>query len=80
MLSRSAALHMAYTLPFLRPWKEGFRMPEEHIILDGTVYLYKRPNSSFWQCSTYLADKNWRITTKKECLSRAKEIAEDWYL
>ena len=44
------------------------------------VYLYKRPNSSLWQCSTYLAGKNRRISTKEESFSKAKEIAEDWYV
>jgi len=55
-------------------------MPEQHTILGGKVYVYKRPNSSLWQCSTYFAGKNRRISTKEESLSKAKEIAEDWYL
>jgi hypothetical protein len=25
--------------------------PEQHTILSGKVYVYKRPNSSLWQCS-----------------------------
>jgi hypothetical protein len=33
-----------------------------------------------WQCSTYLAGKNWRVTTKEDSLSHAKDFAEDWYL
>ena len=55
-------------------------MPEHHTILGGKVHVYQRPNSSFWQCSTYLGGKNRRISTKEERISRAKEIAEDWYL
>ena len=55
-------------------------MPEKHTILGGTVYVYKRPNSSLWQCSSYFAGKNRRTSTKEESLSKAKEIAEDWYL
>jgi len=55
-------------------------MPEQHTILGGKVYVYKRPNSRLWQCSTYLAGKNRRISTKEESLAKAKEIAEDWYL
>ena len=55
-------------------------MPEQHTILAGKVYVYKRPNSSLWQCSTYLAGKNRRVSTKEESLAKAKEIAEDWYL
>ena len=55
-------------------------MREHHTILGGKVHVYKRENSSYWQCSTYLAGKNRRISTKEESLSKAKEIAEDWYL
>ena len=55
-------------------------MPEQHTILGGKVYVYKRPNSTLWQCSSYFAGKNRRTSTKEESLSKAKEIAEDWYL
>jgi integrase len=55
-------------------------MPEQHSILGGKVHVYKRPNSSLWQCSSYFAGKNRRTSTKEESLSKAKEIAEDWYL
>ncbi|MFY0611018.1 MAG: phage integrase SAM-like domain-containing protein [Hyphomicrobiaceae bacterium] len=51
-----------------------------HTIMGGKVHLYKRENSSYWQCSTYLEGKNRRTTTKHESLSLAKEFAEDWYL
>jgi integrase len=55
-------------------------MPEDHTILGGKVHVYKRPDSNLWQCSTYFAGKNRRTSTKEESLSKAKEIAEDWYL
>ena len=55
-------------------------MPETHTILGGKVHVYRRENSSRWQCSTYFGGKNRRISTKEDSLSRAKEIAEDWYL
>jgi integrase len=55
-------------------------MPEQYTILGGKVHVYKRPNSSHWQCSSYLAGKNRRTSTKEDSLSKAKEIAEDWYL
>ncbi len=48
--------------------------------MGGKVHVYRRENSSLWQCSTYLAGRNHRISTKEDSLSRAKEIAEDWYL
>ena len=55
-------------------------MAEQYDILGGKVHVYKRPNSSHWQCSSYLAGKNRRTSTKEDSLSKAKEIAEDWYL
>ena len=48
--------------------------------MGGKLHVYRRENSSNWQCSTYLAGKNWRVSTKEDSLARAKEIAEDWYL
>lgn len=55
-------------------------MAETHELMGGRLHVYKRPNSRFWQCSTFLAGRNWRTSTKEESLSHAKEIAEDWYL
>jgi integrase len=55
-------------------------MSEHHQLMGGKLHVYKRENSSYWQCSAYLAGKNRRMTTKEESLSHAKEIAEDWYL
>jgi integrase len=55
-------------------------VPGQHTILGGKVYVYKRPNSSLWQCSSFFSGKNRRTSTKEESLSKAKEIAEDWYL
>jgi integrase len=55
-------------------------MPEKHTILGGKVHVYRRENSSLWQCATYLAGRNRRVSTKEESLARAKDFAEDWYL
>ena len=55
-------------------------MAEQHTILGGKVYVYKRPNSSRWQCSSFFAGKNRRTSTKEESLTKAKDVAEDWYL
>ena len=33
-------------------------MSEHHTILGGKVHVYRRPNSSSWQCASYLAGKN----------------------
>lgn len=53
---------------------------EKHTIMGGKVHVYRRQNSRLWQCSTYLAGRNHRVSTKEDSLSRAKEFAEDWYL
>ncbi len=55
-------------------------MPEQFTIMGGKVHVYKRPNSSHWQCSSYFAGKNRRTSTKEDSLSKAKAVAEDWYL
>jgi len=55
-------------------------MPEKHTILGGRVNVYRRDNSSRWQCATYLAGKNRRVSTKEDSLAKAKDFAEDWYL
>src|SRR6202167_837650 len=55
-------------------------MAEQHTILGGKVYVYKRPNSGYWQCSSFFAGKNRRTSTKEESLAKAKDVAEDWYL
>jgi integrase len=55
-------------------------MAEHHELMGGKLHVYRRENSGYWQCSTYLAGKNWRISTKEDSLLRAKDIAEDWYL
>jgi integrase len=55
-------------------------MAEQYTIMGGKVHVYKRLNSSCWQSSTYLGGKNRRTSTKEDSLSKAKEIAEDWYL
>ena len=52
----------------------------KHTLMGGKLHVYKRENSRFWQCSSYLAGKNRRLTTKEESLGQAKEVAEDWYL
>lgn len=39
-----------------------------------------RANSPHWQCSCTVAGRQRRTTTKEESLSRAKDVARDWYL
>ncbi|MCK4946701.1 MAG: site-specific integrase [Alphaproteobacteria bacterium] len=52
----------------------------KHSILGNKVHVYKRDNSRYWQCSTYLQGKNRRTSTKEDSLQHAKQFAEDWYL
>lgn len=55
-------------------------MAETHSLMGGKLHVYRRENSTNWQCSTFLAGKNWRVSSKEDSLSLAKEFAEDWYL
>jgi integrase len=55
-------------------------MPEHHTFMDGRVHIYRRENSGKWQCSAFIAGKNWRVSTKEDSLAHAKDFAEDWYL
>jgi len=55
-------------------------MAADHDLMGGKLHVYKRPNSTVWQCSTYLNGRNWRVSTKEEGLAQAKDVAEDWYL
>ncbi|MEZ5856681.1 MAG: phage integrase SAM-like domain-containing protein [Hyphomicrobiaceae bacterium] len=48
--------------------------------MGGKLNVYKRENSRYWQCSTYLGGRNHRVSTKEESLALAKDFAEDWYL
>ena len=39
-----------------------------------------RPGSPHWQCACSIGGRQRRATTKEESLSRAKDVARDWYL
>ena len=55
-------------------------MSLSHELMGGALHLYRRPDSKFWQCATFLSGFNHRTSTKLESLALAKEFAEDWYL
>ena len=55
-------------------------MRNKHTLMGGKLNLYKRDNSSYWQCGAFLAGKYRRKSTKEESLALAKDVAEDWYL
>jgi integrase len=52
----------------------------DHALMGGKLHVYQRPGSGQWQCSTYLAGKNHRVSTRTESLAHAKDFAHDWYL
>lgn len=53
---------------------------ETHTVMDGKVQVYKREESRFWQCSTFMDGQNHRTSTKEETLTMAKEFAREWYM
>ena len=53
---------------------------ESHLLMDGALHVYRRENSRYWQCSTYLGSYNHRQTTKEVSLAAAKDFARDWYM
>lgn len=53
---------------------------ETHTLMDGKLHVYKRENSRYWQCSTYLGGTNHRTSTKEESLVEAKDFARGWYM
>ena len=55
-------------------------MSAKHTMMGGALHVYKRENSKFWQCSTFLRGRNWRTSTKEIDLTKAKDFAEGWYL
>ena len=54
-------------------------MTEIHRILGDKVRVYQRDGTPLWYCSTYLAGKNRRASTKEQSLAKAKDFAEDWF-
>ncbi|WP_454714567.1 tyrosine-type recombinase/integrase [Caulobacter segnis] len=51
-----------------------------HALMDGRIQVYRRPGSPHWQCACSVAGRQRRRTTGEESLSRAKDVAQDWYL
>ncbi|MEO0398499.1 MAG: site-specific integrase [Pseudomonadota bacterium] len=55
-------------------------MSDKHTLFDGRVHIFKRKQSRYWQCETFLNGKKVRASSKEESLGKAKDFAEDWYL
>jgi integrase len=51
-----------------------------HSLFDGKLQLFRRPTTPHWYCSCSIAGRQRKSTTKEESLSRAKDVASDWYL
>jgi integrase len=51
-----------------------------HELMDGRLHVYMRGGSRYWQCSTFLNNRNWRTSTKTDSIAHAMDFAEDWYL
>jgi integrase len=51
-----------------------------HALMGGKLHVFRRERSSRWQCSTYLAGREHRVSAKTDSLAQAKAFAEDWYL
>ena len=56
------------------------RAVETHTIMDGKVRVYRRKNSRHWQCPTYLAGNNRRVSTHEDSPAQVSDFAEDRYL
>jgi integrase len=54
-------------------------MEQTHPVLGGKAYIYKRPDSQYWQCAAYHKGYNYRTSTKEMFLHEAVRVAEDWY-
>lgn len=51
-----------------------------HLMFDGKVQLYRRGNAKVWQCAARVGGERFRESTHETDLSRAKDVAEEWYL
>ncbi len=62
------------------PDKGNCSMEKRHELMGGDVQLFKRPNSQFWYCQASVGGRQRRMSTKKESLKLAEDVAKDWYL
>lgn len=53
---------------------------ENHAVLGGKAYVFKRDDSKYWQAATFLNGRNFRHSTKEAQLQNAIQFAEDWYI
>ncbi len=48
--------------------------------MGGDIQLFRRPNSKFWYCQATVGGRQRRLSTKKESLRLAEDVAKDWFL
>jgi integrase len=53
---------------------------ENHPVLGGKAYVFRRDRSNYWYAATFLNGRNYRSSTKEEQLYNALQFAEDWYI
>lgn len=53
---------------------------ESYKLMDGRLFVYRRDNTKYWQCSTYIRGRNYRQTTKEDNLAHAKAFAKAWFM
>ncbi len=44
--------------------------------MDGKLHVYRRENSRFWQCATYLSGRNYRQSTKETNIATRESSPE----
>lgn len=54
-------------------------IPQNHPVLGGKAYVFKRPNSRYWYCAAFWRGHNYRASTKETFLHEAIHFAEEWY-
>jgi hypothetical protein len=55
-------------------------MEKNHELMGGDIQLFRRPNSKFWYCQATVGGRQRRLSTKKESLRLAEDVAKDWFL
>ena len=53
---------------------------ETHVLMDGSVKVYRRPNTRRWQATFQIGGVWVRISTGQKDLEDAKRVARDQYL
>jgi hypothetical protein len=55
-------------------------MDKNHELMGGGIQLFRRPSAKFWYCQATVGGRQPRLSTKKESLRLAEDVAKDWFL